>query len=214
MTDENYELILDDRTKIMSCYQTLTKMDLKIDLEDDTRPMHRALAFCRDIETSERICRTFNNEDVKKDLLDLHKNHKNISPLNCQADHINGKSGAKDRTIKLDWLKEDAGENVCRILTNVRCLSEGVDVPSLDAVMFLHPRKNQVDVIQAVERVMRRAKGRKMGYIILPVGVSAGVSPEQALKNNKRYSVFWQVLNALLAHDENFSKTLNQMVLG
>ncbi|EJF80292.1 type ISP restriction/modification enzyme, partial [Bartonella doshiae] len=214
MTDENYELILDDRTKIMGCYQALTKMDLKIDLGDDTRPMHRALAFCRDIDTSERICRTFNDEEVKKDLLDLHENHKNIPPLNCQADHINGKSGAKDRTIKLDWLKEDAGENICRILTNVRCLSEGVDVPSLDAVMFLHPRKSQVDVIQAVGRVMRRAKGKKMGYIILPVGVPAGVSPEEALKNNKRYSVVWQVLNALLAHDENFSKTLNQMVLG
>ncbi|WP_035451554.1 DEAD/DEAH box helicase [Bartonella birtlesii] len=214
MTDENYELILDDRTKIVGCYQALTKMDLKIDLGDDTRPMHRALAFCRDIKTSERIRDTFNDEEVKKDLLDLHENHKNIPPLNCQADHINGKSGAKDRTIKLDWLKEDAGENVCRILTNVRCLSEGVDVPSLDAVMFLHPRKSQVDVIQAVGRVMRRAKGKKMGYIILPVGVPAGVSPEEALKNNKRYSVVWQVLNALLAHDENFSKTLNQMVLG
>ncbi|WP_375661713.1 DEAD/DEAH box helicase, partial [Bartonella sp. CR127HXZ] len=214
MTDKNYELILDDRTKIMGCYQALTKMDLKIDLGDDTRPMHRALAFCRDINTSERICRTFNDEEVKKDLRDLHENHKNIPPLNCQADHINGKSGAKNRTIKLDWLKEDAGENVCRILTNVRCLSEGVDVPSLDAVMFLHPRKSQVDVIQAVGRVMRRAKGKKMGYIILPVGVPAGVSPEEALKNNKRYSVVWQVLNALLAHDENFSKTLNQMVLG
>ncbi|WP_375634770.1 MULTISPECIES: DEAD/DEAH box helicase [unclassified Bartonella] len=214
MTDENYELILDDRTKIMGCYQALTKMDLKIDLGDDTRPMHRALAFCRDIDTSERICRTFNDEEVKKDLRNLHENHKNIPPLNCQVDHINGKSGAKNRTIKLDWLKEDAGENVCRILTNVRCLSEGVDVPSLDAVMFLHPRKSQVDVIQAVGRVMRRAKGKKMGYIILPVGVPAGVSPEEALKNNKRYSVVWQVLNALLAHDENFSKTLNQMVLG
>ncbi len=214
MTDENYELILDDRTKIMGCYQALTKMDLKIDLGDDTRPMHRALAFCRDIDTSERIRDTFNDEEVKKDLRDLHENHKNIPPLNCQVDHINGKSGAKNRTIKLDWLKEDAGENVCRILTNVRCLSEGVDVPSLDAVMFLHPRKSQVDVIQAVGRVMRRAKGKKMGYIILPVGVPAGVSPEEALKNNKRYSVVWQVLNALLAHDENFSKTLNQMVLG
>ncbi|GAA4667523.1 DEAD/DEAH box helicase [Bartonella pachyuromydis] len=214
MTDKNYELILDDRTKIMGCYQALSKMDLKIDLGDDRSPMHRALAFCRDIETSERICRTFNDKEVQKDLLDLHENHKNIPPLNCQADHIDGKSGAKDRTIKLDWLKEDAGENVCRILTNVRCLSEGVDVPSLDAIMFLHPRKSQVDVIQAVGRVMRRAKGKKMGYIILPVGVPAGVSPEQALKNNKRYSVVWQVLNALLAHDENFSKTLNQMVLG
>ncbi|WP_273789911.1 type ISP restriction/modification enzyme, partial [Bartonella sp. ML70XJBT] len=88
------------------------------------------------------------------------------------------------------------------------------DVPTLDAVMFLHPRKSQVDVIQAVGRVMRRARGKKRGYIILPVGVPAGIPPEQALRNNKKYSVVWQVLSALLSHDENFSKTLNQMNLG
>uniref|UniRef100_UPI002360B2E3 type ISP restriction/modification enzyme n=1 Tax=Bartonella sp. ML70XJBT TaxID=3019096 RepID=UPI002360B2E3 len=74
--------------------------------------------------------------------------------------------------------------------------------------------KSQVDVIQAVGRVMRRARGKKRGYIILPVGVPAGIPPEQALRNNKKYSVVWQVLSALLSHDENFSKTLNQMNLG
>ncbi|WP_208439087.1 helicase-related protein, partial [Bartonella vinsonii] len=111
--------------------------------------------------------------------------------------HIDGKQSAKKRNQALDWLKEDAGENTCRVLTNVRCLSEGVDVPALDAVMFLHPRKSHVDVIQAVGRIMRRAKGKKRGYIILPVGVPAGISAEQALRHNKRYKVVWQVINAL-----------------
>uniref|UniRef100_UPI0035D0F48C type ISP restriction/modification enzyme n=2 Tax=Bartonella TaxID=773 RepID=UPI0035D0F48C len=101
------------------------------------------------------------------------------------------------------------------VLTNVRCLSEGVDVPALDAVLFLHPRKSYVDVIQAVGRIMRRAKGKKRGYIILPVGIPAGGgSAEHALRYNKRYKVVWQVINALLAHDENFEITLNQMILG
>ncbi len=127
---------------------------------------------------------------------------------------IDGTQSAKKRNEALDWLKEDAGENTCRVLTNVRCLSEGVDVPALDAIMFLHPRKSQVDVIQAVGRIMRRSKGKKRGYIILPVGVPAGVSAEEALKYNKRYSVVWQVINALLSHDENFEVTLNQMILG
>ncbi|QEE08868.1 N-6 DNA methylase [Bartonella kosoyi] len=214
MTDENYELILDDKTKIIGCYQALAKIDLKIDLSDDPNPMRRALAFCKDIKTSERIRDTFNSQEIQKELYDLHKVYKETPPLDCTFDHIDGTQSAKTRHKALDWLKEDAGENTCRVLTNVRCLSEGVDVPALDAIMFLHPRKSHVDVIQAVGRIMRRARGKKRGYIILPVGIPAGVSAEQALKYNKRYSVVWQVINALLAHDENFEITLNQMILG
>ncbi|UNE54779.1 DEAD/DEAH box helicase [Bartonella machadoae] len=211
---KNYELLLDDRTKILGCYQALSKIDLKVDLGDDPNPMRRALAFCKDIKTSQRIRDTFEGKGVKRAFRKIHKEHKDTPPLICEVQHIDGKDGAKKRTELLDWLEDDAGENTCRILTNVRCLSEGVDVPALDAVMFLHPRKSQVDVIQAVGRVMRRAPNKKRGYIILPVGVPAGISPELALKNNKKYSVVWQVLNALLSHDENFSKTLNQMNLG
>ncbi|UNF29576.1 DEAD/DEAH box helicase family protein [Bartonella krasnovii] len=214
MTDENYELTLDDKTKIIGCYQALSKIDLKVDLSDDPNPMRRALAFCRDIKTSERICDTFNSKGMQEELLDLHKLYKETPPLQCTFAHIDGTQSAKKRNEALDWLKEDAGENTCRVLTNVRCLSEGVDVPALDAIMFLHPRKSQVDVIQAVGRIMRRAKGKKRGYIILPVGVPAGISAEEALKYNKRYSVVWQVINALLSHDENFEVTLNQMILG
>ncbi|UNE53646.1 DEAD/DEAH box helicase [Bartonella machadoae] len=211
---KNYELTLDDRTKILGCYQALSKIDLKVDLGDDPNPMRRALAFCKDIKTSQRIRDTFEGKGVKRAFRKIHKEHKDTPPLLCEVQHIDGKDGAKKRTELLEWLEADAGENTCRILTNVRCLSEGVDVPALDAVMFLHPRKSQVDVIQAVGRVMRRAPNKKRGYIILPVGVPAGISPELALKNNKKYSVVWQVLNALLSHDENFSKTLNQMNLG
>ncbi|WP_375692805.1 DEAD/DEAH box helicase, partial [Bartonella sp. AP213QHHD] len=214
MTDENYELILDDKTKIIGCYQALAKIDLKVDLNDDPNPMRRALAFCKDIKTSKRIRNTFNSEEIQEELFNLHKVYKDTPPLHCTFDHIDGTQSAKTRHKALDWLKEDAGENTCRVLTNVRCLSEGVDVPALDAIMFLHPRKSYVDVIQAVGRIMRRAKGKKRGYIILPVGVPAGVSAEHALRYNKRYKVVWQVINALLAHDENFEITLNQMILG
>ncbi|WP_208442276.1 type ISP restriction/modification enzyme, partial [Bartonella raoultii] len=214
MTNDDYELILDDKTKIIGCYQALSKIDLKVDLRDDPNPMRRALAFCKDIKTSERIRDTFNSQEIQKELSGIHKLYKDTPPLQCTFSHIDGTQSAKKRNEALDWLKEDAGENTCRVLTNVRCLSEGVDVPALDAIMFLHPRKSQVDVIQAVGRIMRRAKGKKRGYIILPVGIPAGVSAEQVLKYNKRYSVVWQVINALLSHDENFEVTLNQMILG
>ncbi len=213
-TSKDYELTLDYKTKIVGCYQALTKLDLKNDLGDDAAPMRRALAFCKDIKTSKNIRDTFQGKGVKRIFNRLYQNHPDTPRLICEVDHIDGKDGAKERTRKLDWLEENVGENHCRVLTNVRCLSEGVDVPSLDAVMFLHPRKSQVDVIQAVGRVMRRAPGKKRGYIILPVGVPAGIDPEKALKNNPKYSVVWQVLDALLSHDENFSKTLNQMNLG
>ncbi len=211
ITDKDYELILDDRTKINGCYRALTKMDLKLDLEDDPKPMRRALAFCKDIETSKRICKRFKKEKVQESLRALHKNYKDTPPLNCSLAHIDGTFSAKERTKQLDWLKEDAGENTCRVLTNVRCLSEGVDVPALDAVLFLHPRKSQIEIIQAIGRVMRRAEGKKRGYIILPIGIPADIPPEIALENNKKYNVIWQVLNALRAHDDNFNKIIHHM---
>lgn len=101
-----------------------------------------------------------------------------------------------------------------KILSNARCLSEGVDVPALDAIMFLHPRKSQIDVVQSVGRVMRRAEGKKLGYVILPVVIPAGVDPATALNDNERYKVVWQILNALRAHDDTFDATINKLELG
>ncbi len=99
------------------------------------------------------------------------------------------------------------------MLTNVRCLSEGVDVPSLDAVLFLSARNSQVDVVQSVGRVMRRAEGKKYGYIIIPVVVPANVEADKALDDNERYKVVWTVLNALRAHDDRFNATVNKIEL-
>ncbi|MCS0470179.1 type ISP restriction/modification enzyme [Curtobacterium flaccumfaciens] len=119
-----------------------------------------------------------------------------------------------ERNQKLDWLKADtAGENVCRILTNARCLSEGVDVPSLDAVIFLNSRDSPVDVVQSVGRVMRKAPGKDYGYIVLPIAVPAGQSPEQALNDNTKFKVVWDVLRALRAHDERFEAKIEQIDL-
>ena len=136
--------------------------------------------------------------------------------LQVECRHVDGTMNAAVRAREMDWLTEGAGTDevpVCRILTNARCLSEGVDVPTLDAVLFLSPRKSQVDVIQSVGRVMRRAEGKDFGYIILPVAVPSGMSPEQALDDNKRFQVVWQVLKALRAHDERLDAAINSMEL-
>ncbi|MFO1343748.1 MAG: helicase-related protein [Burkholderiales bacterium] len=133
--------------------------------------------------------------------------------LTCEAEHVDGGMNASEKEAKLDWLKAPAAADTCRILSNVRCLSEGVDVPALDAVLFLTPRNSQVDVVQSVGRVMRNAPGKKRGYIVLPVVIPAGVEPHEALNDNKTYKVVWQVLQALRSHDDRFDAMVNKLDL-
>ncbi|WP_273723093.1 type ISP restriction/modification enzyme [Bartonella sp. AU18XJBT] len=213
LSDDQSELVLDDATKIIGCYKALTKQDLKADVGADLHPMHRALAFCKTIKSSELVRDEFSA--VVREYLDYTKEDtENEHFLKCEVKHVDGTFNAKDRGALLDWLKADSGEDVCRILTNARCLSEGVDVPALDAIMFLNPRKSQIDVVQAVGRVMRRSEGKKMGYVILPIGIPSGIPVEQALNNNDKYRVVWQILNALRAHDDRFDATINKASLG
>ncbi|WP_207803886.1 type ISP restriction/modification enzyme [Kocuria tytonicola] len=133
--------------------------------------------------------------------------------LLLRAQHVDGTMNVAQRGDRLRWLEAEPEQDECRILTNARCLSEGVDVPSLDAVMFLNPRNSQVDVVQSVGRVMRRAKDKDYGYIILPVGIPSGVAPEAALKDSKKYKVIWSVLNALRSHDDRFEAMVNHIDL-
>jgi predicted helicase len=215
LRDGPAELQLDDATKMIGCYKALIKSGLREDLLTDQQPMRRALAFAKDIKSSKLIESEFvavvseylASDEGKEALGDA-------EPLECQFHHVDGTMGAKERNQHLDWLKEDHGDAAARILTNARCLSEGVDVPALDAVLFMHPRKSQIDVVQSVGRVMRRAEGKSMGYIILPIVIPQGMTPEEALNDNERYRVVWEILNALRSHDERFEGRLNQADLG
>ena len=101
----------------------------------------------------------------------------------------------------------------CRILSNARCLSEGIDVPALDAVLFMSPRNSQVDIVQAVGRAMLKAPGKRYGYIVLPVAVPAGVDPAAALDDNERFAAVWGVLRALRSHDDRFDAEINKIDL-
>nr|WP_272916485.1 DEAD/DEAH box helicase family protein [Qipengyuania vulgaris] len=214
LTDENSELKLDDATKIIGCYKALTKADMAADVATDTGHMRRGLAFCKDIASSKLIRDEF-TAVVDAYLSSLDDDDEEIGQtLACEVRHVDGTFNAKARNRELDWLRADHDDHSARILSNARCLSEGVDVPALDAIMFMHPRKSQVDVVQSVGRVMRRAEGKKMGYVILPIGVPAGMEPEEALANNEKYKVVWQILNALRAHDERFDATINKLELG
>lgn len=205
------ELTLDDATKIIGCYKAMTKSDLASDLEFDPRPMRRALAFCQSIAKSRIIEDEFAQvveEYTGNELID------DVGALYPEVRHIDGSFNASAREELLNWLKADAGDDTCRILTNAKVLSEGVDVPALDAIMFMHPRKSQIDVVQSVGRVMRRAEGKKLGYVILPVAIPPNTKPEEALNDNERYKIVWQILNALRAHDERLDARINQAKIG
>lgn len=215
LADGTSELKLDDATKIIGCYKALIKSGLRDELAGDGQPMRRAIAFCKDIASSKLIRSEF--QAVISEYLASDEGMEALGDaeaLECQLRHVDGTMGAKERSAQLDWVKEEHGEPAARILSNARCLSEGVDVPALDAILFMHPRKSQIDVVQSVGRVMRRAEGKRMGYVILPIGVPAGMTPEEALNDNERYKVVWQILNALRSHDERLDAQLNQADLG
>jgi predicted helicase len=215
IADKDQEINTDDASKLIGCINALSKrMLVDAELLNDSDPvaMRRALAFCSSIKNSKKITNIFN---VQKDAYyESLTAEERLQVVSVESDHIDGTMGAATREEKLSWLKSvRADGNSCRILTNVRCLSEGVDVPTLDAVMFLSAKNSQVDVVQSVGRVMRRAPDKKYGYIIIPVVVPANVNPEDALDDNERFKVVWTVLNALRAHDDRFNATINKIEL-
>lgn len=189
--------------KLIGCINALAKRlaDSPLLSAADGAPARRAVAFCRTIKTSKATAALFRRFAADPRFSD---------PLRVEARHVDGAMGALARGNALAWLKAEADDG-CRLLTNVRCLSEGVDVPSLDAVLFLSRRNSQIDVVQSVGRVMRKAPGKRYGYIVIPVVVPAGKSPEAVLDDSDTFGVVWTVLNALRAHDERFEATINKL---
>lgn len=214
MKDQEFKIEADDIIKLVGTISGLSKQIIGDDgatKGEDPNVMKRAVAFCPTIVASKATTEAYKaGTDVYLSELPADKR---ASMLRVSAKHIDGTFPANERDKCLDWLKEDPPPGECRVLTNVRCLSEGVDVPSLDAVMFLAAKNSQVDVVQSVGRVMRKSEGKKFGYIIIPVIVPANEEPEKALDNNKCYAVVWTVLNALRAHDDRFNAVVNQIKL-
>ena len=220
LADENKQLRVDDAAKIVGCWKALSKEGLRGDDADSAAgAMQRAVAFCQVIEHRPGNART--HKVSSKHIVDMFQpvveeyqaTEGTASSVVCEARHIDGTMNASQKETQLNWLKAEIPENHCRVLSNVRCLSEGVDVPALDAVLFLTPRNSQVDVVQSVGRVMRNAPGKTRGYVILPVVIPAGMEPDTALSNNKVYKVVWQVLQALRSHDDQFDAFVNKLDL-
>ncbi len=218
------EIQLGDAAKIVGCWNALAKKFGGLSEGEvaglDITPMRRAVAFAKDIKSSKATAQAFPTI-VERHIAAIASGETDEELrstdgyLRVEVQHVDGTMNALERNRMLQWLKDgaDVDDNLCRVLTNARCLSEGVDVPALDAVLFLTPRGSQVDVVQSVGRVMRKSPGKKTGYIILPVVIPSGVSAEMALQDNERFKVVWQVLQALRSHDDRFSAMVNKIDL-
>ncbi|MFA6015258.1 MAG: Helicase associated domain protein [Gallionellaceae bacterium] len=126
-----------------------------------------------------------------------------------RTDFVSGNMPANKRKIKLDQLKA-LNANERGVLSNARCLSEGVDVPSLDGVAFIDPRSSQVDIIQAVGRAIRLSPDKKAGTIVLPVFIASGEDAASTIEAS-HFKPVWDVLNALKAHDDVLACELDQV---
>lgn len=226
ITDNTTELNFDDTSKLIGIINGLSKTikgDENRTWEADPRMMRRAVAFCSSIgnETKAGSSKFIASHLPEiSDKYDENIDSENINQtVSISAKHIDGSMNSQERNEILQWLADDSEDTrECRVVTNVRCLSEGVDVPSLDAVLFLSSRNSQVDVVQSVGRVMRtfhkgQADEKKYGYIIIPIVVPSDVPAEEALNNNTTFDVVWSILNALRSHDDRFNAMVNKIAL-
>lgn len=207
---------IDDIGKIIGVWNAMMRRE-SFSNKVEGNPMRRAIAFASVIDNqrghgagkvgSKQMAHEFNhvvNEYLGSD---------NPNSFHVDVKHVDGSMNALEKKDAIDWLAADFPDDEARVLSNVKFLTEGIDVPNLDAIVFFAPKKSQIDIVQAVGRIMRKYKDKDYGYIILPVVVPAGVDPESVLDDNKTYKTVWQVLNALRSIDERFEASVNKLDL-
>ena len=201
---------ISDATKIIGCWRALQNPEHKTPKDGPIRPLARAIAFTNTIKASKRL-------DVHwgaliRQAIEQLPVDEQADALRCETRHVDGQHNALARRARIEWLKGDP-DGACRILSNARCLTEGIDVPALDAVLFMSPRNSHIEIVQAVGRVMRKAEGKEYGYIVLPIAVPPGADPADVLDDTDRFSVVWSVLRALRSHDDRLDAEINQIDL-
>src|SRR5699024_8976132 len=211
LSDPENGLNIDDVGRIVGIWNGMMRRNgfknpVKNSLYDGA-PLERAIAFTRTIADSKKVTQQF--EEVVNDYLD---NQIDEEYIHLSMKHADGSMNALEKGEVLDWLADsDKPADEARIVSNVRFLTEGIDVPTLDAIIFLAAKKSQVDIVQAVGRIMRKSENKDYGYIILPIVVPQGETPETILDNNKQYEAVWQVINALRSVDERFEAMIDKL---
>jgi len=204
------DININDATKIVGCWRALQNPESKENGNEPVNPLKRVIAFTNKISESKAMVKHW--DEIVETATERLPEDQQPTGFICETQHVDGTYHALNRKARLDWLKGDT-DGTCRILSNARCLSEGIDVPALDAVLFMNSRKSYVDIIQAVGRVMRKAPGKHYGYIVLPVAIPDGVDPANALDDNERFSTVWGVLRALRSHDDRLNAEINRIDL-
>ena len=220
LSDDQSEVNMDNGARMVGCWNGLGKRGAAgVDFTADPRPMRRAVAFSTTIRQSKLFTDKF--PSVVESCIAAAGSRPGDAdgdgggaenPLRCDVHHVDGTQHALARADRLNWLREEPEPGVCKILSNARCLTEGIDVPALDAVLFLQPRRSDIDVVQAVGRVMRKSAGKEFGYIILPIAQAPGATAQESI-DNSAYKAVWQVINAISAHDDRFEAQINQLAL-
>ena len=196
------EIPMDDSAKMLGCWKALRNPEFG---NKEKQSLQRAIVFADKIRSSEMFAEQFTQ----------HTDQKFPDPeFACRVRHVDGKQNALERGRHIGWLRDsDEEPHICRILSNARCLQEGVDVPALDAVVFLHAKRSKTDIVQAVGRVMRKPNDvntmKKIGYVIIPVVVPG--KTEDSMNKLQNYEAVWEVLRAMRSHDDEMDKWFAQM---
>ena len=221
----------DYATKLLGCWDAMATPQSRIrapgtvagELPDD--PEHRhlraAIAFTNTVRSSQACSEDayFADEGLEGRLWeaiaeDVRTANDGRMFLGLDVDHVDGTTRAVMRTEALSALerqsRDTSGPPRCRVISNAQLFTEGVDVPALDAVVFLEPRRSPVQVTQAVGRAMRRAEGKDFGYVVIPVVVPHGSRMTDAeVLDGSDFKAVWEVVRALRSHDERVDYWVN-----
>jgi hypothetical protein len=133
-----------------------------------------------------------------------------ISLLNHPSDnryfHVNGTMSSGIRNSLLKEFKDSP----IGIISNARCLTEGVDIPAVDCVAFIDPKRSLIDIVQATGRALRKADWKEKGYIFIPVIVAENTDPEEMIQSSD-FKTVWQVLQAMTDQDQRLQDLISHL---
>ena len=145
-------------------------------------PIKNAVSFHSSIEKAER----------NKDLQSYITSSYDFEPIDSFT------VSSKVATTKRNDIIREFADSKRALITNAKCLTEGVDVPNIDCIVFADPRKSKVDIVQALGRALRKKKGKDWGYVILPVLYD----DETHEIDNENYNEIISIVRGLAANDE------------
>lgn len=217
LTDYRVIIIGVDDPMVASLIKTRTLVERKDGVTSDAESIASQVGLLKAIKDYDisrmisfhgRVSRAENFAKEIQNLLPLLETENKPSG-SLWADVVSGDMPTNRRKVKLDQLR-NSNINERGLLTNARCLSEGIDVPSLDGVAFIDPRSSQVDIIQAVGRAIRKSEDKTFGTIVLPVFIRNEDDPSEAIESSN-FKPVWDVINALKAHDQDLALELEQL---